>query len=67
MATYRGAKVDQEVIAEYTDNSYARCRTCLKLADGKFYKASMAMTGRYHVWQIELIPKEEYPMLYTAY
>jgi len=67
MKTYRGAKIGQEVIAEYTDNYYAQCKTCLKLRDGTIHKAKMEMHGPEHVWNLTLLPEANYPMLYANY
>ena len=67
MEYYRGAEIDQAVISEFTDNRYAKCKTCLKLADGRFFKASMGMRGYDHVWALELLPEADYPMLYENY
>ena len=67
MKNYRGAKIGQRVIAEYTNNFYASCKTCLKLADKKFYRANMILTGYDHCWDLTLLPKKNYPMLYENY
>lgn len=67
METYRGAKINQKVIAEYTDNSYAGCRTCLKLVDKNFYAAQMQIQGYDHYWSLRLLSANDYLMLYTNY
>ena len=67
MKIYRGAIIEQEVVAEYTNNFYAGCKTCLKLIDGKFYKAIMIIQGYDHFWNLTLLPIINHKILYENY